>query len=240
MLEAKFSIMRAYRNQLRKPFDADFNGIEFLPDLEEALFLDVGANRGQSTDAILMKRKKSRIQLFEPNPWLCGKLEAFFGSNPRIIVNRFALGAKTEERELFVPFYKHWMFDGLASFDEETAKSWLRDRMFFYREEFLTVKTVACKIRPLDDLALDPAFIKLDVQGFEYEVVRGGEETIRRCSPILLIESPPAAVLVEYLKGLGYEMYAFRAGGFCRGVMGGANTFFMRADKSAGIVAQRG
>ena len=78
---------------------------------------------GLSTDPIVNEAERTAdFHLFEPNPWLCDKLEALFSSNPRIIVNKFALGAKTEERELFVPFYKHWMFDGLASFDEEAGQ----------------------------------------------------------------------------------------------------------------------
>lgn len=32
-------------------------------------------------------------------------------------------------------------------------------------------------------------FIQLDVEGHEYEVLLGGEETIKRCSPLIMVES---------------------------------------------------
>ena len=75
MEDTKFALMRQYRNRFRIPFDKDFNAIDLFPNIDDALFLDVGANRGQSTDAILMKRKNCRIQLFEPNALLLDKLE---------------------------------------------------------------------------------------------------------------------------------------------------------------------
>jgi len=40
----------------------------------------------------------------------------------------------------------------------------------------------------LDDLGINPKFIKLDVQGFEYDVLMGGLETIKSNRPIMIIE----------------------------------------------------
>jgi FkbM family methyltransferase len=44
------------------------------------------------------------------------------------------------------------------------------------------------KLLKLDDLAIDPKFIKLDVQGFEYDVLLGGLETIKSNRPVMIIE----------------------------------------------------
>ena len=135
---------------------------------------------------------------------------------------------------LYVPFYKRWMFDGLGSFDPNHAKEWLQhDRLFFFKHEYLSIAEVTCYIKRLDDLALDPFFIKLDIQGYEYQAIQGGERTIKSNEPILLIESPPETLLVEYLKEIGYRMYAFTEGAFFAGIVGGNNTFFMTERKSA-------
>lgn len=40
----------------------------------------------------------------------------------------------------------------------------------------------------LDSLALSPDFIKLDVEGMEWHALKGGEETIRRCQPVIMLE----------------------------------------------------
>ena len=64
LLDTKFTLMRLYRNKLGIPFEKDFHALQLFPNIGEVLFLDVGANRGQSTDAILMQTKNSRVQLF--------------------------------------------------------------------------------------------------------------------------------------------------------------------------------
>src|SRR4051794_36403797 len=73
LLDTKFRVMRFYRNALKAPFEYDFNALPLF-HADGAVFLDVGANRGQSTDAILMNLSNVRIHLFEPNELLFRKL----------------------------------------------------------------------------------------------------------------------------------------------------------------------
>ena len=75
LLEWKFRSMRALRRVLKRPFEADFAAIPLLSPPAGALFLDVGANRGQSTDAILMLNPGARVVLFEPNRQLFERLQ---------------------------------------------------------------------------------------------------------------------------------------------------------------------
>ena len=232
LLDTKFRVMRFYRNTLGIPFENDFNALSLFPPVEGALFLDVGANRGQSTDAILMKRKQIKIHLFEPNELLCSKLRDIFGRNKNIVINSFGLGDENTEGVLVVPIYKRWPFDGLASFNEAEAADWLKGRIFFFKERFLTLRKSRCCIRRLDDLGLAPFFIKLDVQGYEYKALKGGEKTITTHEPVLLIESPNDR-LVAYLMELGFYLYAFERGRFVPGIRGAPNTFFMTEKKAA-------
>jgi hypothetical protein len=84
----------------------------------------------------------------------------------------------------------------------------------------------------LDELGLDPFFIKLDIQGYEFQALKGGERTIKTYEPILLVESPNETT-INYLKGFGYQFYAFKEGKFIPGVKGEQNTFFMTENKSS-------
>jgi len=59
--------------------------------------------------------------------------------------------------------------------------------------------------RRLDELGLAPFFIKLDIQGYEYRALLGGERTIRTHEPVLLIESPDEQT-IEFLAKLGYDL----------------------------------
>jgi FkbM family methyltransferase len=228
----KFTLMRLYRNKLKIPFEKDFYALHLFPDMEGALFLDAGANRGQSTDSILMRTKNSRIHLFEPNPLLWEKLERQYANNKRVIINKFGLGDKMVEQVMYIPFYKQWMFDGLSSFYEDKARNWLKGNVFLFKEKYIRLRKFKCQITKLDELDLAPFFIKLDIQGYEFQAIRGAEKTIKAYEPILLIESPNEKI-IDYLKGFGYQFYSFKKWEFTPGTKGELNTFFMTENKSS-------
>jgi hypothetical protein len=60
----------------------------------------------------------------------------------------------------------------------------------------------------LDDLHLSPiSFIKLDVEGYEMDVIDGGMQTIQRDKPVMIIEifdGPDRARKIEQIEALGY------------------------------------
>lgn len=57
---------------------------------------------------------------------------------------------------------------------------------------------------PLDDFKFDAVdFIKIDVEGYEYFVVEGGEKTIKTHKPVIIIEQKPGKVT-----SYGKEQYA--------------------------------
>ena len=233
-LETKFTVVRFLRRILKTPFESDFRAIQYFPGLDQALFLDVGGNRGQSTDAIMLYAENCLIHIFEPNPALSEKLEHLFTKKNQVHVHKFGLGDKASEQKLYIPFYRKWMFDGLSSFDKENPKLWLKDHLYRYKESHLTLREANCEIKTLDQLNLNPFFIKLDIQGYEYQALIGGEQTIRANEPVLLIEDPDQQI-VDYLGGLGYLYYAFYDGKFRAQETGSPNTFFMTQNKTAGI-----
>lgn len=68
----------------------------------------------------------------------------------------------------------------------------------------------------LDSLGLDEVdFIKADCEGYEYFALLGGEQTIKRCMPTIIVEQKPGRAqkfglhetqAVTYLKSLGYYL----------------------------------
>lgn len=69
--------------------------------------------------------------------------------------------------------------------------------------------TVTVPVATLDSFAIENVgLIKIDVEGFEEEVLKGGIETINRCRPVLYIEDDrpqKSASLRQFLKELGYR-----------------------------------
>jgi len=197
---------------LKQSHDVDFDLISKLNIKPESVFVDIGSNRGEAILSMLINSTKPiDIIGFEPNPLIFDKLKSEFKNKPNVHVHNFGLGNKNNTLNLFIPFYQKWMFDGLASFNYEEAADWLKDRLWKFNPDKLNIKKVECQIKTLDLFDLKPVFIKIDVQGFEYEVLQGGFETIKQHTPIILIESIQTNHK-NLLIDLGYHFYSYSDG----------------------------
>ena len=71
---------------------------------------------------------------------------------------------------------------------------------------------VPIEIVPFDSLDLHPLAVKIDVEGFESDVLQGMEETLARDEPLLMLEHNDAAdLLIPWLARRGYDLYTFDA-----------------------------
>ncbi|HEY0656101.1 MAG TPA: FkbM family methyltransferase [Chryseosolibacter sp.] len=221
----KFQAQRTLRSVMDKTHEKEFELVNVFSNPANNVFVDIGANRGDAIHSILMRQPDCKVYAFEPNGYLAEKLNRLYGKDQRVKIFNYGLGNATDRFDLYVPFYKNYMFDGLASFKEENARDWLRNRLFGYSEKNLDVKKMSCQVRRLDEFNLKPCFIKMDVQGFEYEVLKGGIETIRNSRPTILMESPGHKEL-DLLYSLEYQPYILR-GDMLRSGTKNYNVFFI-------------
>ena len=228
MQDYRFQAQRNLRSILNKTHEDDFEALSILPQTSNNLFLDIGANRGDAVHSILMRRPDAKVISFEPNSLLVEKIKNVYRNDLRVEVRNHGLGDKEGSFELYVPFYNNYMFDGLASFIERRAHRALINRLYGFNPEKLEVKKIVCTVKRLDSLNLEPYFIKIDVQGFEYEVLLGGEKTIRKFKPILLIETPDTKEL-SFLTSLNFDPFVFKKGKLIPGTTG-MNVFFIHRD----------
>lgn len=212
------------------PHEADFYALRLFQPQPMQVYIDIGSNRGESICSMLVTGSfKQKIIGFEPHPLIFKKLQAQFNGYIKVKVYPYGLGQKEQTLPLYVPFYRRWMFDGLSSFIYEEARGWLKTRFWRYQEKHLTIKEYPCAIRQLDGFELNPYFIKIDVQGYELEVLKGGKETLELHKPILLIEAISEGVQ-QFLQPLGYNFYRYEEGKFIPG-LGNLNTFCLVPEK---------
>jgi FkbM family methyltransferase len=73
------------------------------------------------------------------------------------------------------------------------------------------VKGLRTRLTPIDALRLGRCdFLKIDVEGFEPQVLRGAAQTIARCRPLIYVEADRAAhqqEIISLLDGMGYRLY---------------------------------
>jgi FkbM family methyltransferase len=226
---AKESFYSHARHLLRIPHENDFKALKLIRSTSQECYVDVGANKGQSIESILLFKPDAQIVSFEPNPALAQKLELRYGSRENIRIVPKGLADSVGQFTLFVPCYKRIACYDLASLDRNSAANWINEeRVFGFDPARLTISEFKCEVSTLDLQQLKPVFVKVDVQGFEYNVLNGARETLRRCEPILLVEDfrgdPRTALLAEEL---GYEEYRFDGTSFQKGANSGDNSFLI-------------
>jgi FkbM family methyltransferase len=134
--------------------------------------VDIGAHCGFFLGQFFEFAPDGRHYAFEPIPGMFSDLSRRF---PRAEVFDCALSDHNGEAGfLFVPELPGW--------------SGLRPHPYPFR---VHPQEILVKLRKLDDvipLDVHVAFIKIDVEGAELEVLRGSTEILRRCRPIVYFE----------------------------------------------------
>ena len=187
--------------------DSSVNILNYLKDA--TTILDIGANMGHTALEInkdrLSRIKNFSITCFEPYPENFSMLQhnLTLNSTAHIQVENLGLGA--EER--LMKMYK----------DCDTNSGGNR---IVYEPTKNTLDVEEVRVTSLDNYLNSKNinkvdFIKIDVEGYEYEVLKGGIETLKTMKPRLFIEldnenlknqGSSAHELISFLEQLGYSV----------------------------------
>ena len=151
-------------------------------------FIDIGANKGEFTDFLLSEiqkldptpTKSKRFILIEPHAVMYRHLKnKYKGKNIDII--KCALGSKNFNSDLHVA-NNNFASSSLLNFD--LHKKIIPDIMMVGRQ-----KTMVRKLSTIVDLSSSRSvFLKIDVQGYELEVLKGISKKDYRNITMLLVE----------------------------------------------------
>ena len=157
---------------------------------------DIGANFGYYT--CLLAGLCREVHAFEPVPWLAARMERNVALNGfrNVKINRAALSESEGTATLHLPDQSdaNW---GTSSLVHDSGAG---------REQIQVPALALDAYCHRNDLRVD--FLKLDVEGAEHLVLRGGLATLRRWKPRLIIEHnhESAAEVIAILHGLNYEI----------------------------------
>lgn len=196
------------------PHEADFAGFRHFPE-RSGLFLDVGANSGESALSFRLFHPTAAILSIEPNPYHEPDLRLLKRWVRNFDYRLCAAGEHDGSAVLYVPVYRRLPLTGEASFHREQALGnyWVREQVGPDGAGAVRLVELPVAVKRLDDLGLRPDFVKIDVQGSEASVVAGLRRTIAATRPVLLIErSGCDAALHARLKDLGYHAFVYAPG----------------------------
>ena len=135
-------------------------------------FIDIGTNTGGWT--VQASRFYDQVYGFEANPLIQEVLENNLSLNRihNVISYPIAVGDKEEKKDLLI-----YSKNGQDSF------------LPYHVGLHSTDRKIQVQIETLDSFLLEPDVIKIDTEGYEIPVIKGGMETIAHSKPVLCIET---------------------------------------------------
>lgn len=202
------------------PHEAEYWGFAVLAkafNFNPKVILDIGANRGHSARAFLKILPGWDVVSFEAN--------AIHKSRLTSIKKRFNgqftfhIGAITDapkgDLEFYTPVYRGLAMHSCSALSYQEALRGAESGFPAQRGGFKVVRTTTPTLT-IDALAIDASLIKLDVQGEELNALKGMASLLKRCKPVLLVEtnllepnSTSRAELVDFLTALDYHPWTY-------------------------------
>jgi FkbM family methyltransferase len=190
------------------PFEIDFFGLTYRGDLSNAIdyhvyyygafekpilfflrdalkatcphggvFIDIGANTGQHS--IFMARHAKEVHAFEPYDVVREQFERHVVTNRLENIRIYPVGMSNENKciAFYAPAGRNY---GIGSFDSDSAAKGNR----YYCELEVVIGDEHLHAHGINHADL----IKIDVEGFEKQVIQGLRKTVMRHQPIVLME----------------------------------------------------
>ena len=138
--------------------------------------VDVGGRKGRHVAVFLDHLRADRVYVFEPNPDMCAILRRRYGARRNLTISETALADHSGVEEFTV---------NLGA----PGDSGLRPRIFSNPDR-TRVERIKVAVARLDDQVFDGpiSYVKIDVEGGEIGILRGGRDFIARHRPILSVE----------------------------------------------------
>jgi FkbM family methyltransferase len=176
--------------------------VELLRGRNAPIILDVGANIGVHALSWARALPGSTVYAVEPAPATADVLEANLGLNvtKNVVLLRTAVSDESGEATFYC--CEDDAFSSLKDTKRRVVKAQLK----------VPVTTIDEIVRSIGVTRMD--LIKIDVEGYESQVIKGAKETLTRFRPELFVEiyggtgsNPDPSGTVELVRAMGFEPF---------------------------------
>jgi FkbM family methyltransferase len=203
-----FSIFTINKIRLGKSDKEFLHFVSLIPD--KGVILDIGANIGIMTVLMAREKRNAIVYAFEPVPENITALKAViqFYRLPNVKIFPIAVGENNGSLQMILPEQAGAKMQGLSHVVNESNE---KGKLF------------SVPVQKLDDvdqlIAISKvAAIKIDVENFEYYVLKGGVALLKKHRPIIYCElwdNDFRRACMELIISLDYEVRVFENGKLC-------------------------
>lgn len=168
---------------------------------DNKIIIDIGARHGNWFEKVDAINNYKEAHLFEPIPDVANNTQIKFQHNQRITVHNIAISNTTSILEFYVD-------------TKSRAWSGLKKHQHLNRKRY---KTINVDVRTVDSLNLkNIGLIKIDSEGNELSIIKGGVDTIKKYKPIIYFECADIHIInygytsddiFNLLDSLQYDIY---------------------------------
>ena len=159
-----------------------------LRNLNIDKIIDIGAHKGEFLEKMLKIEKVNLFYAFEPQKDIFDILNKKFSNNDKIKLLNYALDKEITNKNLQIN--KFSMTSSLAEINENSL--YLKLKNFLTRSKSNFVDEYEVKTNTVDnvfkDVNLEKTLLKIDVEGFEMNVIKGSKIKLKEI-PYILIEN---------------------------------------------------
>ena len=160
--------------------------INYLEDLNIKFFIDVGAHKGEFL-SYLLKLKHKKIYCFEPQKNIFQLLDKKFKNYNKVELYNLGLAEKSSNKIFFVN-----KLSMTSTFSKSKNTFFSKFKKFVLRSNNFFTDKYLVKTKKLDEILknknLKDAFLKVDVEGFELNVLKGAKNLLSKKIKFILVE----------------------------------------------------
>ena len=160
--------------------------LKYLFKLDINKIIDVGAHKGEFLEKMLKIEKINTFYAFEPQKHIFNELNKKFSENSKIVLFNYAVDKEVSNKKLQVN--KLSMTSSLAEFNDKSLYLKIKNFLTFSKTNF--VEEHETQTNTIDnifkEINLEKTLLKIDVEGFELNVIKGSQIKLKEISFVLI------------------------------------------------------
>ena len=160
----------------------------YAKNLDCKILIDVGSHKGEFLRSFLDINKIHKFYCFEPQIEVFKVLKKEFKNNKKVKLHNFALGESQGKKKIYISNLTS--LSTMSKFDDKSF--WLKFKNLMVGDKKRSNLVSMIKQKKIDmifkKISLKKSFLKIDVEGYELNVLKGCEKKIKEI-PYVLVES---------------------------------------------------